>query len=46
MDLLDYTRKLSDKIKFYDSIAKNCFWNENNPFAKKLNITIVWIDKE
>lgn len=46
MNLLDYTKKLSDKIKFYDSIAKNCFFSEHNPFTKPIDITIIWIDKE
>lgn len=49
MNLFEYTKKLSDKIKFYDSIAQNNlfenpFWI--NPFAKPMNITIIWIGNE
>ena len=44
MNLLDYTKKLSAKIKFYDSIAQNPFLHMTNPFAKPINITVVWVD--
>lgn len=48
MDLLNYTKKLYDKIKFYDSIAQNTFsgLHSVNPFAKPINITIVWVEEE
>ena len=45
MNLLQDTKKLSEKIKFYDSIAKNATYNPINPFAKEINYTIVWIEK-
>lgn len=45
MKLLDYTRKLTDKIKFYDSIAKNTFYTAN-PFAKPIAVTIVWVEND
>lgn len=46
MNLLEYTKRLSEKIKFYDSIAKNPFFGISNPFAKPINFTIVWIEEE
>ena len=48
MDLLNYTKKLYDNIKFYDSVAQNTFsgWHSVNPFAKPINITIIWIEEE
>lgn len=45
MNLLDYTKKLSEKIKFYDEIAKITY-GMRNPFAKPVNVTIVWVEKE
>ena len=46
MNLLSYTKKLSEKIKFYDTIAKkpSDMWM-TNPFAKPVNITIVWVEE-
>jgi hypothetical protein len=44
MNLLDYTKQISEKIKFYDRIAKSSF--AANPFAKPINVTIVWINKD
>lgn len=48
MNLLDYTKKLSEKIKFYDSIAQNTFSGirMTNPFAQPINITIVWVEDD
>ncbi len=48
MNLLDYTKKISEKIKFYDSIAQNSFSaiNITNPFAKPINITVVWVEDD
>ncbi len=48
MNLLDYTKKLSEKIKFYDSIAQNRFTgiNMTNPFAKPINITVIWVEDD
>ena len=44
MNLLDYTKKLSEKIKVYDKLTKNPF--ASNPLSKPTNITIIWIDEE
>ena len=46
MNLFEYTKKLSDKIRFYDSIAQNSFPHIVNPFAKPINITIVWVEND
>ncbi len=49
MNLLEYTKKLSEKIRFYDSIVQKSFINpfsSINPFAKPLNITVIWIENE
>lgn len=47
MNLLEYTKKLSEKIKFYDSIAQNTLFgmHTTNPFAKPINVTIVWVEE-
>ncbi|MCI1273375.1 MAG: hypothetical protein LKG27_02950 [Clostridiaceae bacterium] len=47
MKLLNYTEKLTKKILFYDSIAKQGLFNmQTNPFFIKKPITIVWIEDE
>ena len=48
MNLLDYTKKLYEKIKVYDSIAQNtfCSVSMSNPFAKPVNITIIWVEDD
>lgn len=48
MNLLDYTKKLAEKIKFYDSIVQNDFLGLHtvNPFAKPVNITIIWVEDD
>lgn len=47
MKLLSYTEKLTKKILFYDSIAKQGLFNmQTNPFFIKKPITIVWVEDE
>jgi len=46
MSLFKYTKKISDRIKFYDEITKNPFFGYSNPFSKPINLTIVWIEDE
>jgi len=50
MNLLSYTKKIAEKINFYDEIAKASLSDYNifNPFVKNqpLNITIIWIDEK
>lgn len=51
MNLLSFTKKISEKIKYYDDISKDTFSGLNmmNPFAqeyaKPINITIIWVDE-
>ncbi len=40
--MLSYTKKLARQINLYDKLAKKA---ATNPFAKPLNITIIWVDK-
>lgn len=43
MKFLEYTKKLYEKVTYYDAIAKSS--NMSNPFAKQKNIvTVVWIE--
>jgi len=44
INLLSYTKTLSDRIRFYDKISEKAV-NIFNPFAKPINITIVWVDE-
>jgi len=48
MNLLSYTKKLYEKIQSYDKIAQNPYLNKGpeNPFRKKHDLTIVWIEKK
>lgn len=48
MNLLTYTKKLSEQIARFDKLAKGDVLGNiymANPFAKPINITIVWVDK-
>lgn len=51
MSILSFTKKLSEKIKFYDEISQDKFSGLNmmNPFAndytKPINLTIIWVDE-
>ena len=48
MNLLAYTKKLYEKISFYDKAfnRKNFDVNVTNPFARPLNVTVIWIEKD
>lgn len=52
MNLLSYTKKLSEQIRYYDIITKNNFLNPNviNPFKRTMteavNLTIIWVDSD
>lgn len=49
MNLLNYTRKLREKLNFYNTYAKNNFESSyNNPFFRKeaFDITIIWVEGE
>ena len=44
-DLLNYTKKIAEKISYYNAIID--FTDEShwfNPFYKQHEITVVWID--
>ncbi len=46
MNLLAYTRRLAEKIAYYDWLAKNNKFDNysSNPFNHPVNITIIWVD--
>lgn len=48
MNLLAYTKKIYEKINFYDKTFKNKNFNVNftNPFAKPINVTVIWVEKD
>ncbi len=48
MNLLAYTKNLYKKINFYDKIVKNKNFDKYtaNPFAKPVNLTIIWIEND
>jgi len=44
-DLLEYTKKLAEKIAYYDALVD--FTDEShwyNPFYNKTEVTVIWID--
>lgn len=44
-DLLNYTKKLAEKITYYNKLID--FTDENhwfNPFFKKPEVTVIWIE--
>ena len=45
-DLLRYTKKIAQKIKYYDAVAgftEESHWY--NPFFKEKDILVIWTDK-
>ncbi len=48
MNLLAYTKKLSEQIAYYDALAKGDFFDTHitNPFTQPINITIIWVDEK
>ena len=47
IDLLNYTKKVADKIKYYNAIVD--FTDEShwfNPFFSQNDIIVVWTDEE
>ncbi len=48
MNLLAYTKKLYEKVNFYDKIIKSKNFNEYsiNPFAKPITLTVIWIEDD
>lgn len=44
-DLFEYTKKLAEKIAYYDAMVD--FTDEShwyNPFYNKTEVTVIWID--
>ncbi len=48
MNLFAYTKKLSEKIAYYDALTKKDLFNSQvtNPFTQPINVTIIWIDEK
>lgn len=46
MNLLSYTKKLSEKILYYDRLTKESAKNfsMSNPFSIPKNVTIIWVE--
>ena len=45
MNLLNYTKKLSEKISYYDSFTKKAkIFSMSNPFKIPENMTVVWVE--
>lgn len=46
MNLLAYTKQLSEKIMYYDKLTKNHYINFSmtNPFTQPVNLTVVWVE--
>ena len=49
MDLLNYTKKLYNKIKFYDNKIKDTNFDKSNPnpfyIREPVNLTVIWIQE-
>jgi hypothetical protein len=44
-DLLNYTKRLAEKISYYDALidfSQDSHWF--NPFYKQPDVTVIWID--
>lgn len=46
MNLFEYTKRISEKIRFYDSLLKEYEFKGHNPFAKPITFTIIWVENE
>jgi len=46
MNLFEYTKRISEKIRFYDSLLKESSLNGYNPFVKPITLTIIWVENE
>ena len=45
MKFLEYTKKLYEKMTYYDNIINRS--NMSNPFAKSINlVTVIWIENK
>ena len=47
MKFLEYTKKLYEKVAYYDSFTKREKSMHTNPFARQpQNITVIWVNEE
>lgn len=48
MNLLNYTKKLYEKINAYDKMAKNPYLDKGpkNPFCQPQNLTVIWVEEK
>lgn len=46
MNLFSYTKKLSEKISYYDRLTKETAKNFSmtNPFSVPVNLTVIWVE--
>ena len=46
MNLFNYTKKLSEKISYYDRLTREAKKNfcASNPFGVPVNKTVVWVE--
>lgn len=46
MNLLTYTKKLYEKINFYDKVFKNKNFDNyaSNPFNNPKSLTVIWVE--
>ena len=46
MNLFNYTKKLSEKISYYDRLTREAKKNflMSNPFMRPSNLTVVWVE--
>ena len=46
MNLLNYTKKLSERISYYDELTKESAkkFSMSNPFSIPVNMTVIWIE--
>ena len=46
MDLLTYTKKLAEKIRYYDKLTKDLKFNLSlqNPFKQNTELLVVWVE--
>lgn len=47
MKFLEYSKKLYEKVSYYDSVVKQKNSMFTNPFARLQSpVTIIWVDKK
>lgn len=46
MKFLEYTKKLYEKVSYYDTVTKHKNIKFTNPFTKRDTITIIWVDND